>query len=188
MYAPEIDVKARTKESLPLTKSVRISDNNEIFLIAHLDELDEEDVAAIWYAVDEYAAIKLDYKTTVFMMECGKPMPEEEHTSRGLEYRTQEGAWTRYENKRDAYNAVLDEQDIQWKKDVDDCEELARVYREHSTKCQQAALALGRQDAAEAQKLYESFYQSDNGNDRTGKRAPWKKRTSSIRRLFGSKN
>jgi hypothetical protein len=187
-YESVVEVKARSKESLPLTKSVRFSENNEIFLIAHIDEFSEEEVTTIWYDANEYAEMKADYKTTVFMMECGKSLPEDEHTSRGLEYRTQEGAWARYENKRDAYNAVLDEQDIQWKKDIDDCEALARVYLEHSTKCKEAALVNGRQDAAEAQKLYESFYQSENSNENNATKATGRKRTESLRRLFGSKN
>ena len=85
-------------------------------------------------------------------MENGEKLTGDDHTSRGLEYRTQEGAWARYENKRDAYNAVLDEQDRQWKEDIDDWDKISAVYLEHSTKCLKAAYERGvkdQQDIAE---------------------------------------
>lgn len=178
----------RSKESLPLIKSVRITENNEYFFIEQISEFCKEEVAAIWYDANDYADMKADYKTAVFMLECGKPLPEGDHTSRGLEYRTQQGAWARYENKRDAYNAVLDEQDNQWKNDTDDCNALARIYLEHSHKCAQAALALGRKDATEAQKIYECIFLSDNCTQENPKRVTVKKSSSSLKRLFGSRN
>jgi hypothetical protein len=142
----------------PLTKSVCFADELvEVFPIKHIDDFSESEVATIWYNGDEYDDIKSDYKTTVFLMECGKELPEDQ-TSRGLEYRTQQGAWTRYENKKAASNAVLDEQDKQWKADADDFDALARVYMEVSRKCIEDALELARRDALEAQTLYEGLY------------------------------
>lgn len=140
----------------PLTKRVHWpeDDDHELFLIPHLDEFTDEEVADIWFAPDEYADMKNEYKETVFLIEMGKALDEaEHHTARGLEYRTQEGAWARYENKRDAYNAVLDEQDNQWKEDCDDEEALRRVYLEHSTKCAANAAKLAQEDAREAQAI-----------------------------------
>ena len=144
----------------PLTRtqsprSVHFSeDDNNVFFIPHLDDFTDEDVAAIWYEAQDYADMKSDYKETIFLMECGTDLDEQEYTVRGLEYRTQEGAWARYENKRDAYNAVLDEQDIQWKNDCDDHEELRKVYLEHSTKCSVAAHKLALEDAHDAHAIF----------------------------------
>jgi hypothetical protein len=182
IYEPVLELKGRSKESSSLTRSVRIAEEHEIFYITHIDEFSDEEVAAIWYEANDYANMKLDYKSTVFLMECGKPLPGDEHTCRGLEYRTQDGAWARYENKRDAYNAVLDEQDLQWKKDIDDPEALSRVYLQHSTKCAVAAAELGKQDAIEAQKIYESYFNQDNT-----KRVSQKKNGSSLKRMCGIK-
>jgi hypothetical protein len=138
-----------TKE-LPLIKSVRFSDDSSIREITHLDDMPEEDVTATWYTSKEYSEIKSSYQMTIFMMEAGETLNDAEHTSRGLEYRTQEGAWARYENKRDAYNAVLDEQDRQWKVDKDDDMKIRQIYLKHSTKCADAAVVRALQDEKEA--------------------------------------
>lgn len=130
----------------PLSKGIRFSDKNEVFPIQHLDDMTDEEVFAIWYTSREYSEIKQSYQVTIFMMESGEEISGDEHTSRGLEYRTQEGAWARYENKRDAYNAVLDEQDRQWKVDKDDYDKIRQIYLKHSTKCANAAIVRALQD------------------------------------------
>lgn len=141
----------------PLSKSLKFSDMNEVFHIYHLDDISDEQVAATWYNAKEYAEIKSSYQATIFMMESGEDLSGDEHTSRGLEYRTQDGAWARYENKRDAYNAVLDEQDRQWKVDRDDDEKISRIYLEHSTKCARAANARAIEDEKHAKKVLRSI-------------------------------
>jgi hypothetical protein len=134
------------KGSGPLARSIRWSETNEIHKIHHIDDMSDEQIAATWYAAKEYSEIKSAYQMTIFMMEAGENITGDEHTSRGLEYRTQEGAWARYENKRDAYNAVLDEQDRQWKVDKDDHEKIRQIYLKHSTKCANAAVVRALQD------------------------------------------
>lgn len=139
--------KNKPDRTVPLSKSVSFADHNEVFEITHLDDIPADQVAEIWYDPNEYAEIKKSYQLTIFLMENGeKPVEDGEQTTRGLEYRTQEGAWARYENKRDAYNAVLDEQDRQWKEDVDDWEAISKVYLDHSTKCLKAACERGMKD------------------------------------------
>jgi hypothetical protein len=125
--------------------------------ITHLDDIPEDEVNATWYDATEYSEIKAGYQLTIFMMEAGETLKTEEHTSRGLEYRTQEGAWARYENKRDAYNAVLDEQDRQWQEDCDDHVAISKIYLQHSTKCAVAAVERAKQDEAEAAEILKSI-------------------------------
>jgi hypothetical protein len=146
-----------SKTKMPLSKSVRFADENEVFEITHLDDIPEAEVEATWYDAGEYADIKSAYQLTIFMMEAGETLNPLEHTSRGLEYRTQEGAWSRYENKRDAYNAVLDEQDRQWQIDIDDFDEIARIYLSHSKKCSESALARGLHDEQEAMEILKTI-------------------------------
>lgn len=141
------------KGSKPLTRSIRFSDRNKTFAIPHLDDMTDSEVAAIWYNPDEYSEIKSSYQMTIFLMEKCELKEGDEYASRGLEYRTQQGAWARHENKRDAYNAVLDEQDRQWKADKDDHDALGRVYLQHSTKCAVAAAERGAADAKEAKEI-----------------------------------
>lgn len=143
---------------MPLSKSLRFDeDRNEVFEIPNLDSMPDEEIASTWYESREYTEIKSAYQLTIFMMEAGEVLNSEEHTSRGLEYRTQEGAWARYENKRDAYNAVLDEQDRQWQSDKDDHDEISRIYLLHSTKCAEAARGRARQDEADAMEFLRSI-------------------------------
>ena len=143
------------KKSGPLTKSFRFGEENEVFHITHLDDMTDEEIASIWYNAEEYSEIKSGYQMTIFMMESGEDVDDDKHTSRGLEYRTQEGAWARYENKRDAYNAVLDEQDRQWKVDQDDFEKIRSIYLEHSSKCAEAAVRRASSDAKAALSYYQ---------------------------------
>lgn len=134
-------------------KSVRFRESNQFFPIPHLNDLSDEDIAEIWYEPEDYSEIKSSYQLTIFMMESNELVESDDHTARGLEYRTQQGAWSRYENKRDAYNAVLDEQDRQWKVDKDDHEKISQIYLEHSTKCARAAADRGAADAKEAKDI-----------------------------------
>lgn len=143
----------KRKGSKPLTKTMRFAERNQTFPIPHLDDIPDSEIAEIWYNASEYSEIKSSYQLTIFMMENGELKEGNDHTCRGLEYRTQQGAWARYENKRDAYNAVLDEQDRQWKADKDDHDALGRVYLLHSAKCAVAAADRGSADAKEAKEI-----------------------------------
>jgi len=71
-----------------------------------------------------------------------------EQTTRGLEYRTRQGAIRRQHNKLEAINAVLDEQDRQYNVGDFNDELLAAVYRNSSAHCQVAAYDLGLEDEA----------------------------------------
>jgi hypothetical protein len=151
-------VESRGLKKYPLVKALRFEENmNRIHPIPHLDEMPQSEVRATWYTAEEYGEIKAAYQLTIFMMEAGEELKVDEHTSRGLEYRTQEGAWARYENKRDAYNAVLDEQDRQWQRDVDDHDEIARIYLQHSAKCAEAAASRAAVDEIEAREILKSI-------------------------------
>lgn len=140
------DTNSDKKGTIPVVKSVAFAEHNEVFEIWHINDFPESMISEIWYDGEEYAEIKGSYQSTIFMMEAGHKLDEVEDTSRGLEYRTQEGAWARYENKRDAYNLVLDEQDKQWKFDKDDWDAISGKYLEVSTKCIKAANERGMQD------------------------------------------
>jgi len=151
-------------------RSLRFCDErNQVFAIPHLDNMSDETIARIWYDSEEYAEIKSSYQMTIFHMEKGEFQEDDEHTSRGLEYRTQDGAWARYENKRDAYNAVLDEQDRQWKVDQDDHQAIGRVYLEHSTKCAIAAAERGAQDHKEAKEICKDLLKKRRTNRKKSK-------------------
>jgi hypothetical protein len=173
----------------PLTKTVRFAESVDICPVQHLDDYTDEELSAIWYNSDEYVEIKSSYQQTIMMMECSKSFPEAEHTSRGLEYRTQKGAWARHENKKAAYGAVLDEQDIQWSKNKDDHDAIARVYLEHTIKSAKAAYAAALNDARAARDVYESFVRGQSASDHQDSRDSnfrWSK-MKSFGHMFSSK-
>jgi hypothetical protein len=62
--------------------------------------------------------------------------------------RTEEGAWARFEHKRDAYNAVLDEQDRQWNDGEEDPDAIASCCLEVTESAYRGAQARGQLDAA----------------------------------------
>lgn len=107
--------------------------------------------AAIWWTKNEIRESEREYETVLFLMEANKPIDEEEHSIRGLEKKTEAGAWALYENQRDAVNAVLGEQEkLQRKRTKDDSSELiANVYQEVTSKTRLVALERGGQDCAE---------------------------------------
>ncbi len=122
----------------------------EIQEVPHVNDLESEDVAEIWYCKRDYEVIKATYMTTVRMMASGSTSllfeNEEDHCFRGLEYRTREGARRRQGNKITAITAVLDEQDRQIYEGIWDPEALAEVYRRTSAHCTDAAFLLGLRD------------------------------------------
>ena len=94
-------------------KSVRFSEDlNVVVEVTHLNDLQDEDVTALWYDEYEYAMIKANRNLSIYMIESGKAsiLDEDNHTPRGLENRTREGSRRRNENKQNAYSAVFDEQ------------------------------------------------------------------------------
>jgi hypothetical protein len=89
----------------------------------------EEEHQVVWFSAEEYDEMKRGFEFTIFMMDAGCPekVEDDEHTTRGLEKRSEEGQWKRYERKRDYYNAVLDEQERQWEENIDDQNLISQV-------------------------------------------------------------
>jgi len=108
--------------------------------------MEDEEVFSCWFDEEDYLMIKKRIKLAVMLMESGKAAEGLDHTDRGLECRTAVGARERYRNRRKAVNAVLDEQDRQWDDNVDDDDQIAKLYLSHSAKSRVSAIIRGRQD------------------------------------------
>lgn len=180
------DIKGKPKMSR-ITRSVKFAEEDEILLVRHIDDFSEEEIAEIWFDQQYYATIKSEYKEIIFAIEHGRHAESDEVTSRGLEHRTQEGSWARFQTKRDSYNAVLDEQDRQWKEDADDDERIGDIYRGHSQPCTRKAYQLGLMDEIAARQVYADSLQlqvkqlnQQLKNQAQDPKAP--KRASSLRR------
>ena len=145
----------KNKKSKPKGMSISFSGKKHIKKIPHLNTMTEEDIESIWYSHYDYDDIKASFEYTVFMMDAGeaKTVENDEHTTRGLEMRTEEGAWARFEHKRDAYNAVLDEQDRQWNEGEDDPEQISACCLEVSASAAKGALERGLGDEKASNEL-----------------------------------
>jgi hypothetical protein len=139
--------------------SISFSGKKHIKKIPHLNTLTEEDIEQIWYSHYDYDDIKASFEYTVFMMDAGeaKTVENDEHTTRGLEMRTEEGAWARFEHKRDAYNAVLDEQDRQWNDGEDSPELISEQCLQVTASAAKGALERGIADQEASEKLNKAF-------------------------------
>lgn len=128
--------------------SVTFSGKKHIKKIPHINTMSEEEIEQIWYSHYDYDDIKASFEYTVFMMDAGeaRTVENDDHTCRGLEMRTEEGAWSRFEHKRDAYNAVLDEQDRQWNDGEEDADQIAACCLEVTESAYKGAVERGMKD------------------------------------------
>jgi hypothetical protein len=157
--------------SLPPNKSVcfgdvtthEIENLHELQQQKHQDDDDTTIADLIWWSAREYTEIKKEYETVLYLMETGQPVCEHEYSIRGLENRTEAGAWKLFEHQRNARNAVLIEQDQQRKKknknnkQFDSCyhDTIAKVYIHQVQTTRQQAIEQAAKDAAEVKEFYQ---------------------------------
>jgi hypothetical protein len=130
-------------------RSITISPFETIYNALHINDYSDEEIASAWYNADELETIKkTDVINTLSMMKGGVKIPEANpfYSSRGLESLTREGFTKRKANRENAWNAVLDEQDLQWDEDICDPQAIANAYSQLSRACQDAAVMKAIQD------------------------------------------
>jgi hypothetical protein len=142
--------------SLPVKKSLTFDerDMERIYEIETIDELHPEAIAQMWWSAREYTEIQKEYEAVLYLLDTDRPVPEHLHSSRGLHKRTEQGAWSMYENQRNARNAVLKVQDLhrtgERRQVPADPGALAAAYIQESAPLREEALAVARRDAEEA--------------------------------------
>jgi hypothetical protein len=105
---------------------------------------------SVWYSRDEYDIIKARNQLIVKMMKTGHFRESEDHTIRGLEHKLKEGFRARRENKFNALNAVLEEQDRQIARGNVDATVIAEKYRQVCFGAAEMAGILAMKDAEES--------------------------------------
>jgi len=128
------------------SRSVNWASQCEVFEIIHINDMEDEEVFSCWYHEEDYSMIKKRIRLSVLLMEAGRAVEGPDHTDRGIECRTADGARQRYRNRRTTVNAVLDEQDRQWDNNVQDDDRLAKVSMGHSGKSRVSGMVRARQD------------------------------------------
>jgi hypothetical protein len=129
-------------------KSVQFYEIVSIRSTTHINDMSDEEVAAAWFSRRDMMSIKRALATDVKFMVAGETIGPNT-TSRGLEFRSKEGSAKRRANKLNSIHAVLDEQDLQHMRGINEPEGLRKVYTSHSRRCLAESQELGRADEVE---------------------------------------
>ena len=120
---------------------------NEVFPVPHIDDMSNEDIGMIWYDKSDYDSMKQSFIPIIKRLMRGAKVEESNsETARGLEFRTREGAMKRQQNKVQAVQTVLDEQDRQLELGLYDVEKISELYFKVGRPCRELARDLGVKD------------------------------------------
>jgi hypothetical protein len=144
------------KETMNVEKK-RVSFHNDVRVYPHIhiNDLSRSEVANSWYNSEEISGIKSECQLTINLASKGELHKWSNLCFRGLEYRTPDGSQRRSANKFAAWDAVMDEQEIQYQNGVQDEDALAQLYIQASKHCQDAAHALAMEDFETVSRLEE---------------------------------
>jgi hypothetical protein len=141
--------------NVPRRRVVLFKETVSVRPITHMKDMSQEMIRRIWYDKKDFEKIKKGFAPTVRIMSHVDPkVDDDEHCSRGLEYRTRVGANARRELKWNALNAVLDEQDRQRAMGINNSDLLCQAYVAENRLSRLNALKLGIQDEDAAKIVY----------------------------------
>jgi hypothetical protein len=154
-----------TSTNKPIVKkSVQFCEIVSIRSTTHINDMSDEEVARAWFGRRDMMSIKRALATEVKCMVAGQTSGPDT-TGRGLEFRTKEGSSKRRANKLNSIHAVLDEQDLQHMRDINEPEGLRTVYMSHSRRCLAAAQKLGHADEIESRMINKSEEKESQEDD-----------------------
>lgn len=133
-------------------RRVQFKESVSVRPINHVLDMCPDEIADVWFNKAEFSVMKRAMAVTVALMTAGAQL-DDEHCSRGLEFRTRAGASQRRLNKANARDAVLDEQDRQMAHGVINDEAISEVFIRENLHTRLAALERGIADQEEARSL-----------------------------------
>lgn len=154
-----LDRSEQTKpvSSFSLERSkVRFSQKIQEYHILSLDSYSERELRHCWYTEEEREKYMDRHERSAKRLEKGERSKRGE-SFRGLEGWTQDGGEEANEMIADCIDAVLYEQERQWKKHRENRHNLALISESKSKKCVKMAIRIGKRDMKEAIKAYESM-------------------------------
>mmetsp|Transcript_868 Transcript_868/g.1364 ORF Transcript_868/g.1364 Transcript_868/m.1364 type:complete len:313 (-) Transcript_868:97-1035(-) len=111
---------------------------------------------AVWYCRDEFHVIRQECFKTIRLMSDNEDENDETHplfdeennelSRRGLEYKTPKAYKRRQKQKKDVRNVVFDELEFQEEQGMNDPMWLAKLSREQSRACVEAAIEAAQED------------------------------------------
>lgn len=117
-------------------------------------DMSDEEYFLCFYSPDEIDWMNEEQNETADRIESGEEA-KRDTPYRGLEAWTQEGQYLMNQRIFSCVDAVLDEQDKQWKKNKSSTRKIARASKSLSKSSNKLALELAKQDEIEARKIYE---------------------------------
>jgi hypothetical protein len=105
-----------------------------------------DEIRATWYATEDYQKIERQCQKEIRKINKGGELRDKKYCSRGLEGQTDAGFASKMRNRMSSWNAVLDEQLLQWDQGVFDEDTIAEIYIRASSSCQMWANFVGQQD------------------------------------------
>lgn len=134
----------------------------------HIRDYSEDDINATWFRPHELRQMKSQLQQLIPQLEQRlkhRDMTEQDFLAmRGLESRTTQGGMKRAYHKREAYAAVIEEQERQWRSGREDPERIAANYQVVAVKCQGYALLQGIQDEHDVREFIASSSPSSSSN------------------------
>jgi hypothetical protein len=124
--------------------------------IACVNDYSREEIERTWFLPEESFQIHQRCIKEIMMLEKGIKLKGKKYCARGLENSTSQAQLAKKQNRRDAYDAVLDEQEEQYENDDDyDDEAIAELYHEVAFSCHMWAHVVGMQDQRAAELIYD---------------------------------
>lgn len=128
-------------------KSVSFSESARMKKHIHIKNFTQEEIDACWFTEAELSQSRREIDYTIELMTRGEDIDASKYCTRGLECCTPQGAATKTQNKIDAWDSVMDEQDKQFSTGINDIDSLSMVYIQSSWSCQVSAAAMASLDA-----------------------------------------
>ena len=125
----------------------RVTFDDDSLVVHEIECIVGDEQKDVWYSREEFDIIKARNSLIVRMMKGGQFQESPDHTFRGLEHKIKERHQERRQNKFNALNAVLEEQDRQFRRRLNFPELIKDRYIEATQRARQSALAVGHWDA-----------------------------------------
>ena len=135
--------------------AVRFSSSVEAFPILSNEHYTSEERKACWYQDEEYRKIRYECVKEIKKIQRGEVLKNIKYCSRGLEAHTKVVHALKNQNRRDAFDAVLSEQQKQVRLGVVDEHAIAQKYQQIASSCQMWAHTLGLRDQREANRYFD---------------------------------
>lgn len=119
-------------------------------VVHEFEGIDDDNFADVWYCREDFDIIRSRNSLIVKMMKAGSFEESEEHSFRGLEHKLKAGFKQRRENKFNALNAVLEEQDRQFHRGLNNPDAIAQIYMQAALLAKESAYMLAIRDVEES--------------------------------------